>query len=108
MNIQKLYRAVSQVEYDDWLVNGFQTSNNTLEVKQFFRSRRAVDDFIKQSKKLFTPPYIFIIEVQVPRSSLDLLGVDFIELDTHEAVSVDEALLPEFNNCITFTIRYDI
>jgi hypothetical protein len=36
------------------------------------------------------------------------LGVDFIELDTHEAVSVDEALLPEFNNCITFTIRYDI
>ena len=47
METQKLYRAVSKSEYDDWkTISIFRTAKNTLEAKQFFKTMIAVKDFV--------------------------------------------------------------
>jgi hypothetical protein len=43
----KLYRAISQNEKDDFdRDQQFRTGKNTLEAKQFFKSRAAVKQFV--------------------------------------------------------------
>jgi hypothetical protein len=104
LTIQKLYRAVSEAEYKDWEnINGFRTAENTLEAKQFFKTERAVKDFIHQSQAAhLSSPYLFTIEVHVLNTCLESLNADYINLDTHEAISIDEDELEGFNKCITF------
>ena len=110
MNIQKLYRAVSNAEYKDWEnTNEFRTAKNTLEAKQFFKTEVAVMDFIYQSNTTdLSSPYLFIIEIQVFKTCLENLKADYIKLVTHEAVSIDGDELPDFNKCITFVEGYAI
>ena len=46
----KLYRAISQQEKDDYDSQQiFRTGRNTLEAKQFFKSRTAVKEFVDSS-----------------------------------------------------------
>jgi hypothetical protein len=54
----KLYRAVSQLEKDDFDEQGFlRTGENTLEAKQFFKSIEAVSEFVANSRlRQYDPP----------------------------------------------------
>jgi len=110
LNLQKLYRAVSDAEYKDWENKSeFRTAKNTLEAKQFFKTEGAVRDFINQSyATALSFPYLFVMEIHVLKTCLENLNADYIKLDTHEAVSIDEDELPDFNKRITFVEGYAI
>ena len=109
MSVQKLFRAVSKAEFEDWSnTSEFRTSRNTLEAKQFFKSYKAAIDFYNQSLLLnFIPPYSCILEVHIDKAH-GKITFDDMDLDTHEALSIEEGKLADFNKCITFVTRHDI
>lgn len=79
------------------------TAENTLEARQFFKSRRAVSEFVRDTRmQRFQPPYQYIFVVDVDDRCLAAVRYDIQELDRFEAVTVYEADLPAFNNCVNF------
>ena len=99
-----LYRAMSDAEYLDYNnSNQFNTAINTLEAKQFFKSRIAVREFVKSAvEQNYYPPYTHLLIITVDDQQLNAIHVDKMDLDGFEAISVPEDQLPVFNNCITF------
>jgi hypothetical protein len=99
-----LYRAASRAEYDDYhRSRQFNTSINTLEAKQFFKSLIAVKAFVKSAvQQEYEPPYTYLFILTVNDKQLSRIAIDEMDLDGFEAISVPEEMLPAFNNCITF------
>jgi len=99
-----LYRAVSRAEYRDYRnSNQFNTAINTLEAKQFFKSRTAVREFVRNAvEQNYHPPYTHFLILTVDDKRLKKIRIDKMDLDGFEAVSVPEDQLPVFNNCVTF------
>jgi len=100
-----LYRAVSTDEYRDFKVDrNFRTAKNTLEAKQFFKSERAVLEFVKVAiKRAYRPPYKYILFINVDSQCLEAVDLQAQDLDGYDAITIQEDDLPSFNNCVTFT-----
>lgn len=98
-----LYRAVSRFEKEDLDAHkAFQISRNTLEAKQFFKSRIAVKQFVESSIiQRYDPSYAYIFIVGVDDDCFDLSGRSQ-RLDGYDAIHIEEDDLPSFNNCIKF------
>ena len=62
-----LYRAISQNEKDDYDNHKqFRLAKNTLEAKQFFRSRTAVKQFVENSvMQDYNPPYLYLLVIRI-------------------------------------------
>lgn len=106
-----LYRTVSIAEKEDFYNRNekFATGRNTLEAKQFFKSKDGVDEFIKDAyARQYNPPYKFILEVSILKNCLDSIPFEEQELDRHKAITVHEDYLSAFNKCITFVKVNDI
>lgn len=103
----KLYRAISEKEKDDFeLHKQLRTSMNTLEAKQFFKSKLAVLSFVKKSfLREFDPPYKYLLTIDIEED--DLQNPDFINLslDGFDAISIDEDDLSLFNLYIKFVTQ---
>jgi len=104
----KLYRAVSTAEYDDyWSSTTFQTTHNTLEAKQFFKSQIGVDDYSNRASLInYDPPYTYVFIIDVDESCFNRIPADHLELDRHQAVTIHETDLQTFNACINFVEEY--
>lgn len=105
----KLFRTVSQAEKDDYdnLGGVFRTAENTLEAKQFFKSEIAVRKFLESARNQeFFPPYEHLFVVDINEKCLRGIGYDEQELDTFEAITIQEDNLTQFNNCINFVDQY--
>jgi hypothetical protein len=102
----KLYRAVSIHEYYDFKTDEtFRTADYTLEAKQFFRSVKAVQEFIRIAViRSYRPPYKYILVIDVDNQCLDSIDVEFQNLDSHDALTIRKDDLPSFNNCISFVL----
>ena len=102
----KLYRAVSIHEYHDFRTDErFRTADHTLEAKQFFRSIKAVQDFIQIAvERAYRPPYKYILIIDVDNQCLEAIHAVFQNLDNHDAITVLRDDLPAFNNCIIFVL----
>ena len=100
----KLYRAISQKEKDDYdELKIFRTGKNTLEAKQFFKSRTAVKQFVASSViQDYDPAYIYLLVIEVDEELFDKSNPSNMKLDGYDAVNVDEDDLPSFNNCVIF------
>lgn len=100
----KLYRTVSKAERDDYIHTGeLRTAKNTLEGKQFFKSEIAVREFMSNSKlQRYSPPYKYLFILDIDEECLGSIDYDEQELDRFEAITIFEADLPQFNNCINF------
>jgi hypothetical protein len=99
-----LYRAVSDAEYFDFQKNPlFNTAQNTLEAKQFFKSRIAIREFVASAiNQNYFPPYTRLLVLTTDDILLNNVSYDSMDLDGFEAISVPEDELPAFNNCVTF------
>jgi hypothetical protein len=105
----KLYRAISLNELADFQNNKFQCTERTLTVKQFFKSRKAVEDFISKSvMRDYDPPYTHILEIEIDEDMLKKQWYDEQILDTHRAINIYEDFLPSFNKCFKFMDNYGI
>lgn len=104
----KLYRTVSKAERDDYHTDGLlRPGDNTLEAKQFFKSEIAVEEFIQNAKaQRFSPPYKYLFIIDINEECLEGIPYDEQELDRFAAITVFEAHLPLFNNCINFIDEY--
>lgn len=107
---QKLFRAVSMMELKDWKDAAiFRTAFNTLEAKQFFKTKNAVEDFIFHARQQnFIPPYTHIFEIDILKQCLAKLKIHEMILDRFDAISVDEEHLPDFNKCVKFVQQHAI
>lgn len=99
-----LYRAVSDAEYLDYQKSKqFNTAQNTLEAKQFFKSRIAIREFVTSAvEQDYYPPYTHLLILTIDDKQFNHIHIDIMDLDGFEAVSVPEDQLPAFHNCITF------
>ena len=99
-----LYRVVSKREWDNYQKTQLLSiAENTLEAKQFFKSRKAVLDFFKSSKEQnYTPPYVSLLVFQVDDSKFKKILYDSMLLDGYEAISIPENQLAAFNKIVTF------
>ncbi|RYX83616.1 hypothetical protein EON73_03755 [bacterium] len=88
----KLYRAISKNEMNDFELYGqFQTSKNTLEAKQFFKSKTAVLSFVTESRKQeFDPPYTYLLTIDIDEDYLNSPNIINLNLDGFDAVSIEE------------------
>ncbi len=73
-----MFRAISLAEYKDFEKEKiFKTSRNTLEVKQFFRSKKLVLNYVKKvTEQRYSPPYKYIMEFDI-----DIAHSDELELE---------------------------
>ncbi|MBX9784463.1 MAG: hypothetical protein K2X48_14335 [Chitinophagaceae bacterium] len=87
----KLFRAISSFEFSDFEANKFRCTERTISAKQFFKSRKAAEDFVSKSiEREYEPPYQFIIEIEVTEEDLNKQWFDEQVLDTHKALTVYE------------------
>jgi hypothetical protein len=98
-----LYRAVSKQEKEDIDARGeFRVARNTLEAKQFFKTRIAVKQFVANSVvQQYDPDYTHLIIVGVDDLCFDSAG-HTQKLDGYDAIHIEEEDLRAFNNCIKF------
>lgn len=101
----RLFRATSIDEVESIRLHAeFRTSRNTLEAKQFFKSVRAIEEFVRKARaQNYRPPYTSYIEFEVSDDCLNDTIFTEQELDGFEALTVDEEHLVTFNNCVNFT-----
>jgi hypothetical protein len=100
----KLYRAVSQQEKDDYNTHKiFQTGKNTLEAKQFFKSRIAIKQFVDSSiLQDYDPPYSWLLIISIDEHWFNVANHTEMRLDGYDAISIDEDHLSDFTNYVTF------
>jgi hypothetical protein len=83
--------------------SSFHTARNTLEAKQFFKSRTAIREFVVSSMdQKYDPPYTRLLILTLNDSMLSEVSYDEMDLDGFEAISVPEDELPAFNKSVTF------
>src|ERR1700759_1738028 len=104
-----IFRAVSQREKEDYDINQlFRTSRNTLEAKQFFKTRTAINSFVERAiEQGYNPPYVFLLEITLDDDLFDVEGFTK-ELDGFQAIHIDEDDLEHFNNCVNFVQQEDL
>ena len=100
----ELFRVVSDGEYDEFVQDRrFRLGVNTLEAKQFFKSKIGVNEFLSDSRSRgFEPPYTYLLIVDIEETCLENIPYDEQELDRHMAITIQEDDLENFNNCINF------
>jgi hypothetical protein len=100
----KLYRAISQQEKDDYDSQQiFRTGRNTLEAKQFFKSRVAVTQFVASSVlQAYDPPYKYLLIINIDEGCFNMTDHADMKLDGYDAVNINEDHLLNFNNCVRF------
>jgi len=105
-----LFRAVSAEEYKDFIIDlNFRTAENTLEAKQFFKSEKAVLEFVKIAhKRSYRPPYKHILTIDVDSQRLAAIDFESQNLDGYDAITIQEGDLPYFNKCLTFTSERNV
>jgi len=98
-----LFRAVSQPEKEDYdALLAFRTGRNTLEAKQFFKTRAAVTSFAGDAvEQNYDPPYTHLMIVTADDDQFDIIQRTR-KLDGYDAVHIEEDDLPAFNNCVIF------
>jgi hypothetical protein len=98
-----LFRAVSQQEKEDYDAHpAFRTARNTLEGKQFFKTRIAVTSFVASAEEQnYDPAYAHLMIVTVDDDRFDVVQRTR-KLDNYDAVHIEEDDLSAFNNCVTF------
>ena len=91
-------------EYQDFSTDkAFRTTNRTLEAKQFFRTKKAVWDFvIIATKRSYFPPYEYVLTIDIDNPCFETVGAEAQNLDGHDAITIQEDDLTPFNNCIIF------
>ena len=102
----KLFRAISQNEKDDYDQQQqlFRTGINTLEAKQFFKSRTAVKQFVASSViQQYDPPYLYLLILTIDEGLYNDSNPTNMKLDGYDAINIDEDDLPSFNNCVFST-----
>ena len=99
-----LYRAVSTSEFKDFKNDEkFRTAENTLEAKQFFRTEKAVLEFVRIAiKRSYRPPYKFILIIYVDNQCIQTINFEMQNLDGYDAITIQNEDLFSFNNCVTF------
>jgi len=99
-----LYRAISNAEKADFDKDQqFRTGRNTLEVKQFFQTIEAIEDYLKEAKKKrFDPPYKYLLQVSIDEECLKKIAYLDQELDGFMAITIYENDLLHFNKCVNF------
>jgi hypothetical protein len=105
-----LYRAISRAEKADFDKDQqFRTGINTLEVKQFFQTEEAVEDYLKEVvRKKFDPPYKHLLHITIDDDCLKEIPYLDHELDGFSAITIYEIDLLHFNKCINFVAYYDL
>jgi len=100
----KLYRAISQREKDDDDSKQiFRTGKNTLEAKQFFKSRAAIKEFVDSSvMQDYDPPYLYLLIISVDGDCFNMIDHTNMKLDGFDAININEDYLLNFNNCVRF------
>jgi hypothetical protein len=100
----KLYRAVSQNEKSNYeQFHEFRTGRNTLEAKQFFKSRIAAINFVGRSVlQNYDPSYQYLLIIDMDDDCLNAHTHTNINLDGYDAISVEEDDLANFNICVRF------
>jgi hypothetical protein len=103
-----LYRAVSEQEKEDIDTQKvFRVGRNTLEAKQFFKTRIAVKQFVANAVvQQYDPTYAHLMIVGVDDACFDFEG-RIQKLDGYDAVHIEEEDLQTFNNCVKF-VRQEI
>lgn len=106
----KLYRAISEKERENYeLHKQFRTNSNTLEAKQFFKSKVAVQSFVKNSvSREFDPPYKYLLTIDIDEDYIQNPNFINLNLDGFDAISIYEDDLPMFNLYIKFVIRENL
>ncbi|HET6252675.1 MAG TPA: hypothetical protein VFE32_01310 [Puia sp.] len=98
---------MSTAEYKDYKRSGaLRIQDWTLEAKQFFKTRVAVEDFIQMASSL-RPPYTRVLIFDLD-SNCFKHEIDERPLDGHMAVTITAEHLEDLNNCITFEDEYAI
>ena len=99
----KLYRVVSRFEKYDFDNQYFRTGRNTLEVKQFFKSLDAINEFVVNARlQQYYPRYEYLLIISVNKVCFNTIPHTNMELDGYDAISIPEDNLPAFNKCIKF------
>jgi len=74
-----------------------------MEAKQFFKSRRAVEQFVARSVlQNYDPPYAYLLIITVDDDCFNIIHHKNMNLDGFDAINIDEDHLPDFNNCVRF------
>ncbi len=102
--IIRLYRAISQSEKDDFYIDQiFRTGKNTLEAKQFFKSRTAVSQFVERSViQNYLPPYLYLLMINIDEECLNESNPTFMILDGFSAVNIEDVNLLSFSKSVIF------
>jgi hypothetical protein len=109
MKNKKLYRAVSEAEWEDYKKDKrFRTTAMTLEAKQFFTDMDDVKQYVSWSNKVFIPPYTIILEIEITEIHLQETDAEEEVLDTMRAYTIDEKNLDTFNNLHKFVGSHEI
>jgi hypothetical protein len=105
-----VYRAISNNERLDYLKHLiFRATSQTLEAKQFFMSDTGVHEFIKGSRKSkFSPAYEFVLQIDIDESCLSKIFFYTQPLDDHEALTIPDIHLPDFNKCVNLVTVHEI
>ena len=98
-----LFRAVSQQEKENYDAHdAFRIGRNTLEAKQFFKTRVAVIAFVSSAvDQNYDPAYTHLMIVTVDDDNFDIIQ-GTRKLDGYDAEHVHEDDLGAFNNCVIF------
>ena len=87
----------------------FRTARNTLEGKQFFKSEAGARSYKRKAdKRAFLPPYRYLLIVEVNEDCLQQIPYEEQPLDDYEAITIHEADLPRFTDCVRFVDRHDV
>ncbi len=99
-----LYRAISRLEKQDFDSDGiFRTGQNTLEAKQFFKSRDAINEFVSNSiLQQYDPPYEYLLIIDIDKECFNNVPHSNMILDGFDAVNIHEDHLLTFNKCVIF------
>jgi hypothetical protein len=105
-----IYRAISNKERLDYLKHRiFRTTSHTLEAKQFFISESGAQELIIRSRiSKFSPPYDFVLEIDIDESCLSKIFFYDQPLDGHEALTIPDIHLTDFNKCVNLVIEHEI
>ncbi|RYE31415.1 MAG: hypothetical protein EOP42_10620 [Sphingobacteriaceae bacterium] len=103
----KLYRAVSEEEMNDFILDKqFRTSKNTLEAKQFFKLKTNCIDFVKKAVlQEYNPQYKHLLTIEINEHFLQNSDYFNSLLDGYDAISIGEDDLLKFNYNVKFVLN---
>jgi hypothetical protein len=68
-----------------------------------------VQELIKRSRiSKFYPPYEFVLEIEIEKNCFSKIFFYAQPLDDHEALTIPDTHLPEFNKCVNLVTVHEI